>query len=275
MIIRRVNDSKVVAISQESHADVAAQFAAHWGNERFARLEPYDSMVFGTIYHDSGHRDMEANLPIDPESGLPYNFRGAPPEVRNRESDNLNSLWIRERDPYAALVVSMHHAGLRKRRYDTVRMRKLNGSQPAAPEGPALGIADALDDLQGWQRETADQLGLRDGSRDLFWYNYQLLQVFDLLSLHFCCDGYAGEQLQPVVLERVPVRPGSDELVDIRLEPVGKDDVRFEPYPFDTSPLEISTLGRIMSAHKGEPEVEAKKEYHLASRCALAWQVSS
>src|SRR5579862_6849913 len=110
MIIRHLSNDNVVVISQESHADVAAQFAAHWGNERFARLEPYQSMVFGTVYHDSGHREMEANLPVDPATSLPYNFRGAPPEVRNRESDNVNSLWIRERDPYAALVVSMHHA---------------------------------------------------------------------------------------------------------------------------------------------------------------------
>ena len=79
MIIRRVNDSKVVAISQESHADVAAQFAAHWGNERFARLEPYESMVFGTIYHDSGHRDMEANLPIDRKAACPITFAARHP----------------------------------------------------------------------------------------------------------------------------------------------------------------------------------------------------
>jgi len=159
MIIRQLTDGHVLAISQESHADVAAQFAAHWGGGGFARLQPYQSMVFGTIYHDSGHREMEASLPVNPETGLPWNFRGAPPEVRNRESDNLNSLWIRERDPYAALVVSMHHTGLRKRRYDTVRLRKSNGPAPdaAEPLGVDAGVVagnnpavfklfDALDD---------------------------------------------------------------------------------------------------------------------------------
>ena len=254
MIIRRLTDEKVVAISQESHADVAAQFAAHWGNERFARLEPYQSMLFGTVYHDSGHREMEAALPIDPETGLPYNFRGAPPEVRNRESDNQNCLWIRQRDPYAALIVAMHHSGLRKRRYDTVRLRKSNGPAPDAAE--PLGVDGAFDDLQGWQREAADELKLADAKRRrAVWHNYQMLQVFDLLSLHFCCDGYEGDRLQPVVLERVPVSPDSDKVVDIELEPVGPSAMRFKPYPFDVSPLEISVMGRKMSAQIGRAHV--------------------
>ena len=37
MIIRQLTDGHVLAISQESHADVAAQFAAHWGGGGFAR----------------------------------------------------------------------------------------------------------------------------------------------------------------------------------------------------------------------------------------------
>jgi Protein of unknown function (DUF3891) len=32
-------------ITQNDHGDLAGQFAAHWGNEQFARLRPYSSMV--------------------------------------------------------------------------------------------------------------------------------------------------------------------------------------------------------------------------------------
>ncbi len=271
MIVRQLPDEQALVISQESHADVAAQFAAHWGGGGgFARLEPYESMVFGTVYHDSGHREMEASLPVNAETGLPYNFRGAPPEIRDREADGLNSLWIRKRDPYAALIVSMHHAGLRKRRYDTVRVRKPGPAEDSTP----LGMEDAFADLQGWQRETADALGLADPqARRRLWHNYQMLQVFDLLSLHFCCDGYRGGRLQPVVLERVPVSPESGELVDVELEPVGPSAMRFKPYPLDGAPLEIGTLGRRMPALKGEPGDAVKAAYHAAPRVALCWQL--
>ena len=67
MIKRDLQDGTSLFILQEDHADLAAQFAAHWGNERFAKLEPSESMVFAGIYHDSDHRETEADIPIDSE----------------------------------------------------------------------------------------------------------------------------------------------------------------------------------------------------------------
>ncbi|MFI5268749.1 MAG: DUF3891 family protein [Chloroflexota bacterium] len=274
MIIRELTDGQALAISQESHADVAAQFAAHWGNDRIAPLNPYNTMLFGVVYHDSGHREMEAALAINPETGLPYNFRGAPPEVRNREADGLNSLWIRQREPYGALVVSMHHTGLRKRRYDTLRMRRDGAVDPAPGDGEALGVQSALADLKDWQCEAAETLGVNDpATRRSLWHNYQMLQVFDLLSLHFCCDGYAGGDLQPAVLEHVPVAADSDETVDIHIEPLGGNRVRFDPFPFDTSPLEVGVIARKVAAHRGEPADRAQAAYYKGGRCPLAWEI--
>jgi hypothetical protein len=274
VIIRELTDGQVLAISQESHADVAAQFAAHWGGGRIAPLAPYNPMLFGVVYHDSGHREMEASLAINPDTGLPYNFRGAPPEIRNREADGLNSLWIRQREPYAALVVSIHHTGLRKRRYDTVRMRRANGTDPAPGDGDALGVQNALGDLKGWQCEAAETLGLDDpAARRSFWHNYKMLQVFDLLSLHFCCDGYDGDELCRGVLESVPVTPDSDETVDIDIQPLGHNQVRLNPSPFDASPLEVGVMARKMSPRRGAPADQAQAAYYKGSRYPLVWQI--
>ena len=62
MIVRELAPDQVVLIPQEDHADLAAQFAAHWGNARFGRIDSYPRMLFATTYHDSQFRDIEAEL---------------------------------------------------------------------------------------------------------------------------------------------------------------------------------------------------------------------
>src|SRR2546427_9827193 len=170
MIVRELPDGNAVLIPQEGHADVAAQFAAHWGNPAFSRMDPYGSMVFATIYHDSGHREMEADVPIDGEKGLPYAFRGAPTAVRRREADGTNVHWIHGRDPYAGVVVALHHAGLKKNRADTVRALR-PGSNGAPTSGTAGGGLDgALEDLEPWQYAVSKQLDLASHQKGAaFW----------------------------------------------------------------------------------------------------------
>lgn len=273
MITRALPDGSSLVILQEDHADVAAQFAAHWGNEQFARLDPYRTMVFGTIYHDSGHREMEADLPIDVEKGLPYALGRTPVGIRKRDADVTNCHWISSRDPYASLVVSIHHTGLRKRRYDTVRRRDGRGR---APDEAPLGIDAAFEDLGDWQRKLAEELGLGNlKARDAFWHNYRCLQVFDLLSLYFCWDGYDGDRLKEVTIEQVPLKYGSDPVVDVQLVPTGQDSVRMSPYPFDVAPLPISVMTRPMSPLVDQAEVETKEAYYQAQRLPLTWQITS
>src|SRR5437660_1677720 len=152
MFARDLADGSVLMIEQEDHTDLAAQFAAHWGNAEFSRPEPYQSVVFGTIYHDSGHREMEADLPIDVERGVPYAIGRTPPGLRKNEADVLNAHWVRTRDPYASLLVSMHHAGLRKQRYGTVRKR---GDDMSGAE--SVGVDAAFGDLTGWQLDVVKE----------------------------------------------------------------------------------------------------------------------
>ena len=279
MIVRELPDGTTLLILQESHADVAQQFAAHWGNDQFSRLDPYAPMVFGTGYHDSGHREMEADLPIDPETGVPYFHRNTPLALRKRDADTNNFQWVRGRDTYASLLVPMHHAGLRKRRYDTVRwgqgMRDgYEGGQPTGPE--ELGMDSAFTDLHEWQREVADHLGLTDRTaKDAFWHNYRCLQTFDQLSLYFCCDGYDGDRLKEVTLERVPVAHGSEQTVDLHLRPTGPSSVRISPYPFDVSSFQIAVMTRRMVPCVGKDEAAAKEGYYGALRLPLVWEISS
>jgi hypothetical protein len=40
MVIRELKDGRFYVSLQEDHAELAAQFAAHWGNARFSQLRP-------------------------------------------------------------------------------------------------------------------------------------------------------------------------------------------------------------------------------------------
>src|ERR1044072_9496714 len=87
---------------------------AHWGNDRFSRLRPYQTMVFATTYHDSGYREWEGTPPMNVQKGRPYAHRE---DVPNFESVELNAYaknvdWLGAQDPYAGLLVSMHRTGL-------------------------------------------------------------------------------------------------------------------------------------------------------------------
>lgn len=60
-------------ISQNDHDDLAGQFAAHWGNDRFTKLEPYQSMVLAVEAHDNGWCDWDIYPSID-EHGAPIPY---------------------------------------------------------------------------------------------------------------------------------------------------------------------------------------------------------
>ena len=274
MFARELPDGTFLMIEQEDHTDLSAQFAAHWGNDEFSRPEPYHSVLFGTTYHDSGHREMEADLPIDVERGVPYAIGRTPPGLRKNDADVANAQWVRTRDPYASLLVSMHHAGLRKDRYGTVRKRTETEWPPAGAK--AIGIDALFGDLDSWQQEVVERLGLGEPKpRQGLWHNYRLLQVFDLLSLYFCRDGVAKGEMQEVVLEGVPVSNASDQVVDLCLAPTGPDALRITPYPFDAPSMSVSMMTRVMAPLVDAPELATKEQYYKARRVPFTWQITS
>jgi len=274
MIRRELADGTVLLIPQEHHADVAAQFAAHWGGGRFATPRPYQSVVFATIYHDSGHREVEADLPVDVEIGAPYGHRDMPAAFKRPEANVANAMWIGTRDPYAALLASMHRTGLGKRRYGTVRSWQTDYASVSPPtaDGPA-GREAAFADMEPWQLEHMASLGLTDTpSQGALWFNYRLLQVFDLLSLYFCCDDDDGS-MREVTLGGVPVDYGSAAGAEVHLTPAGESTVKMAPYPLDESPLQVSVLARRMAPITGFSEADVREAYYRSPRHLLSWEL--
>ena len=59
MVIRELKNGWCFVSTQEDHAELSAQFAAHWGNQKFSRLRPYDTMVFATTLKDGLTNTLE------------------------------------------------------------------------------------------------------------------------------------------------------------------------------------------------------------------------
>jgi hypothetical protein len=272
MVVRELKDGRVVVSTQEDHAELSAQFAAHWGNEKFSKLRPYRTMVFATTFHDSGYREWEGNPPINTAKGRPYGHREDVPSFEATElkaySNNVD--WVGSHDPYAGLLVSMHRTGLWHNRYNVF-------TEPAGRlRERSREIQTAKKELEAKQEQTKKSLAAgKPGFEGELAYNYRALQIFDLLSLYFCCDGYASEnQFKEYAIAPVRVAYDSPEEVRLRIAPDGANLVRFDPYPFDTSPLQVSVRARIVSPTAGQSEEAGLEAYQKAPRQIINFQIT-
>jgi hypothetical protein len=203
MIVRDLGDAWQVVL-QTDHADLSAAFARAWGTV----LPP--PLVVATERHDDGWAVWEQAPRLDAD-GKPINFLEV--DVRSHLAFYRAGIAaITEQDEEAGLLVSMHGAGIYRQRYGL---------------DPGLGLtraAEAQDDVDAFVAEQEAKFGgeLGDRRRD-----YELLQLFDRLSLYFC------------------MREGDEtELQGYRLEPIAPWHVRLTPFPFDEGPALFSLTRR-------------------------------
>lgn len=273
MVIRELKDGRCYVSLQEDHAELSAQFAAHWGNSRFSRLRPYKTMVFATTFHDSGYRDFEGNPPMNVDKGRPYAHRE---EVPNFEDVELkayarNAEWVGSHDLYAGLLVSMHRTGLWQNRYSVFTEPSMRARERSQ------AVQDAKKELESKQQEIKRQIAVhRADFENELAYNYMVLQIFDLLSLYFCCDGYTSdERFKEYAIAPVRVSYGSNETVRLTIRPNGVGSVIMDPYPFDISPVKFSARARIVAPPEEKSEAACVDAYHKAARQLLTFEVSA
>jgi hypothetical protein len=273
MVIRELKDGRSFVSSQEDHAELSAQFAAHWGNDRFSKLRPYQTMVFATTYHDSGYREWEGNPPMNVEKGRPYAHREEIPSFETVELKAYakNVDWLSAQDPYAGLLVSMHRTGLWHNRYNIF-------TEPAGRlRERSQAVQDAKKELEAQQEELKKVFAAKNPRfANELAYNYMALQIFDLLSLYFCCDGYASEnQFTEYAIAPVRVSYDSDETMRLTIRPNGAGSVIMDPYPFDASPVRFSARARIVAPPREKSEAACLDAYHKAARQLLTFEVSA
>ena len=257
-------------ITQNDHGDLAGQFAAHWGNEQFARLKPYQSMVLAAEAHDNGWWDWDVYPSVD-EQGVPLPFTRTPREIRSgfygRGIDNVIG-----RDLYAGLMVSMHGVGLPQKRYGTMptmadRQDEFSQRFIAEREPTHKVLIEKI-------RQSEQYAGM--DSQEQIWLNYLMMQVFDRLSLFFCANfdlttvpptgahtagkGYYGPSVKPT-----PVRLGEED-TEIKLRAVDPKTVVVEPYPFDQSPLQVGVRAKLIPRIAYKSQEEFREVYAKAQR---------
>lgn len=220
MIVRETGDSWQIVL-QTDHADLAAGFAHAWA-------EPVSpSLALVTERHDDGWAVWEQAPRLDEETGRPVNFL----EVNVRAHLAFYRAAIAalsDQDAEAGLLLSMHGAGIYSQRYGL---------------DPGLGLAraaEAQDEVDAFVAEQEAMFGGEPGERRR---DYELLQLFDRLSLYFC------------------MRDGEDaEIQGYRLQSLQPWQVRMTPFPFDEDGAQFSLLRRDLPKQRWT-EDEFRREF--------------
>jgi Protein of unknown function (DUF3891) len=200
MIVRDLGDAWQV-ILQTDHADLSGAFARAW------RTPVSESLVIAAERHDDGWAVWEQAPRVD-DQGKPVNFLEV--DIRSHLAFYRAGIAaITEQDADAGLLVSMHGAGIYRQRYGL---------------DPALGLARAAE-----VQELVNAFGGSPGDRQ---DDYELLQLFDRLSLYFCMRDLVGGE--------------AAELQGYALEPVGPWRVALDPFPFAESPSSFSLVRRVV-----------------------------
>ncbi len=218
MIVRDAGAAWQVVL-QTDHAGLSGALARAWATPG-AR---HDSVQVAAARHDDGWAVWERAPRLEAGSGKPVNFLDV--DVGSHLAFYRACIAaVGEQDPYAGLLVSMHGAGIYRQRY---------GRDPAlglsrAAEAQELVDAFVAEQESGYERRMAET-GASDEER---WADYELVQLFDRLSLHFCLrDPEAGE---------------AAEYQGYRIEPLGPWRVAITPYPFRDGEERFSLVRRLV-----------------------------
>src|SRR5262249_16431903 len=150
--------------------DLSGAFARDWADQG-AR---HPSVAIAAGRHDDGWAVWERAPVVDAETGKPVNFLDV--EISSHLAFYRACIAaVTEHDPYAGLLVSMHGAGIYQQRYG--RDLALGLSRAAA----AQELVDAFVDEQ--ESDYDRRIAAVDVSEEDRWRDYELLQLYDRLSL--------------------------------------------------------------------------------------------
>jgi Protein of unknown function (DUF3891) len=224
---------RLLLVRQVDHQDQCGLMAAAWGNERFARPEPFAPIALAAAIHDEGWRAWERRPEVD-AGGAPVNFSDIdrPTHVALYREGIATAA---RRDPRAGLLVSLHGQGLYEGRRGLDRGRPT----PRARREPA--VREFLAEQDGVQRALRELIGPGAELDEWAWAGYRLLQTWDVISL-FLTWSALGDR-GGISLPQVPDRPAGPG-VELRLEARAGGEVTCAPWPFSGDVVDLPVAAR-------------------------------
>jgi hypothetical protein len=247
MIVRYESDGSIVMITQNDHAQLSGLFAAHWGNESFEKPRPYASLVRAAMFHDRGWIRYETSPQLNPETGKTPNYREVPNDRAQLDAFEWAGGWLSGIDPYAGLMIAKHRTGLWQGRYGVI------AHPPAIQRGTLPPDITAFIARSEAKQKTA--AAAVDPSE--LAINYNLLQVWDMMSLYICSTA----ALTPDRIEPVPMSYSGAAAVGMTLTPLEANTIAVDPYPFDQPSLTTNVIFRRLTQAKFKDSAELQTAY--------------
>jgi len=248
-----LDDGPSKVVTMRDHLGLVAQLGRAFGNEEFASLNPRDLMDYAIAHHDAGWDEVDADLGIDPATGMPRNLLQTPLD-RLAQTGPASAAFNEAHHPFCGLLISMHAYGLLNGRYglsDKIVVDVLPAdAQPMFREvcEAELRRQDRLKSTLAADPRTAEWV-----AEDTLFHNYKLLQFFDTLGLYFCME-HPESRYESRFLN-VPVTVGTD--VTVTVTPQGAGVYRVSPFPFATDPLVVNLDGVAVSPDPTFPSAAA------------------
>jgi hypothetical protein len=262
-MLRRAENGGWRLVTHPDHAALAGDFAEAWGNDLFARPEPRVDVLEGIYCHDDGWRERDAAPQITRErrpSAFSTELVGKYSAFE--EIDMADYLAVRgraleiiaSRNPYAAVIISMHTCDLLSARADRSTIKPVD-----------LPVLDAF---------IADQRRIQDGLKkalaaggkyrpedltEAAWLgHFRLLQACDNLSLLTCVDFPRPSTL----LHRLATRGGGGQEVNVQQRAPGV--FRLDPFPFRGERLTFEYPYRFVAGEFFETPADLQKAFAAA-----------
>jgi hypothetical protein len=279
------HDGALRLVHQNEHGRLAGVLARAWGNDEVEAPRPGPSVVTAAARHDEGWRSRDTRVLYDEFAQRPLHFL----DIEAGEHIRLYRQGVTRvsaADVYAGLLVGMHWTGLYRSRWSAP------GGGSRVGQGPeARAAQDRV--VRSEQRRWADAVELawteqepRAAFETRIWHNYELLQLWDLLSLFLSVTpsqpgrGSAvpwGPQLRdldqaatPVGLPAVGTWPGGPRFAPIACV-TAPGLMTLDPFPF-TGPVDVE-VEHVVIPDRDWSRAAAVREVRRTSATATTWRL--
>jgi hypothetical protein len=263
-MLRALGDGGWWLIRHPDHAQLAGEFAARWGNERFRSPHPHADVLEGIRSHDDGWAERD-RAPLLTREGRPSAF-GVDLVGRYtafEEIDLPDYLAVRgramegvaQRNAYAAILISMHTCNLLTEHADRSTIRP---DQLALLDGFVAGQRLRQLELRGACADTG-RYADADLAMETLTEHFRLLQACDNLSLLSCVDFEGAATL----LHPLPLRDGGISTVNVMR--MGPRRFRLDPWPFDIGQLEFEIPAKWVDGVVFDRVEEIRERYAAAA----------